>query len=126
MKTPVAFLWTTPRHPLTTQQWEGAVNRLFHEIAGQLGSFEARRIFTQCARPLTKRDKQLNENATLLWEYINMPRRSIRQLATRLAKENGIDQRALEKKIERAVKNKKVRAYLRESIFQISSEYPTF
>jgi hypothetical protein len=99
---------------------EEVADFLFRDIARQHGSFEARRIFAQCAKPLTKRDKQLHENSELLWKYINMPKRSIRQLAARLAKENGTDQRALEKKIERAVKNKKVRAYLEQILFEIN------
>ncbi len=122
LQAPDFILPIPPEHPLTVEQWAGTVDFLFWEVAGQIGSFEARRIFTQCAKPLTKRDRQLHENSELLWKYINMPKRSIRQLATRLAKENGTDQRALEKKIERAVKNKKVRAYLEQILFEINSE----
>jgi hypothetical protein len=112
--------------PTTIEQCQAQADCLFSEIAGQHGSFEARRIFAQCAKPLTKLDKRLHENCRLLWEYINMPKRNIRQLAIRLAKENGTDQRALEKKIERAVKNKKVRAYLQEIMFELTSEATTF
>jgi hypothetical protein len=113
-------LWMSPGLPPTTEQFEQIADFLFWEIARQHGSFEARRIFTQCAKPLTKRDRGLHENSELLWKYNNMPKRSIRQLAARLAKENGTDQRALEKKIERAIKSKKVRAYLEQILFEIN------
>jgi hypothetical protein len=111
-----------PEYPLTVEEWAQAVDFLFRQVAGQIGSFEARRIFAQCAKPLTKRDRQLHENSELLWKYINMPKRSVRQLATRLAKEKNTDQRALEKKIARAVKNKKVRAYLEKILFEINGD----
>jgi hypothetical protein len=111
-----------PEHPLTVEQWAEAVDFLFWQVAGQIGSLEARRIFAQCAKPLKKRDRQLLENSELLWKYINMPKRNIRQLATRLAKEKNTDQRALEKKIARAVKNKKVRAYLEQALFEINGD----
>ena len=110
----------TPGHPLTVEEWAETVDRFFRLVAGQIGSLDARRIFTQCAKPLTKRDRQLHENSELLWKYVNMPKRSIRQLATRLAKEKNTDRRALEKKIARAVKNKKVRAYLRQVLLQMN------
>jgi hypothetical protein len=96
----------------TIEQCEWLANFAFWQIARQRGSFEARRIFTQCVKPITKRDEQLEANARLLWEYINMPKRSIRRLAVRIAKETGDDDRVVEKRIERAVKSKKVRAYL--------------
>ena len=102
------------------QQWEEIANSLFREIAGQHGSFEARRIFAQCAKPLTKRDRQLHENSELLWKYFTMPKRNIRQLAARLARENGTDRSALETKIGRAIKSKKVRAYLEQILLEIN------
>jgi hypothetical protein len=112
----------TPGHPLTVEEWAETVDRFFRLVAGQIGSLDARRIFTQCAKSLTKRDRQLHENSELLWKYVTMPKRNIRQLATRLAKEKNIDQRALEKRIARAVKNKKVRACLEQILFEINGD----
>jgi hypothetical protein len=111
--------------PATIKQSEELADALFCEIVGQHGSFEARRIFSRLARSLTKRDRQLEAKAMLLWKYLNMPKRNIRQLAIRLAK--GADHRALEKRIERAVKDKKVRAYLQNDLFEIlGNDAPTF
>jgi hypothetical protein len=123
LRVPDFILTLSSEYPfMTVEQWTETVDFLFEQVAGQIGSFDARRIFTRCAKPLTKRDRQLHENSELLWKYINMPKRSIRQLATRLAKEKNTDQRALEKKIERAVKNKKVRAYLEQVLFEINGD----
>jgi|SRR5215831_3156356 len=108
--------------PATIKQCEDLANFLFSEIVRQRGSFEARRIFSQCARPPTKRERQLHENALLVWKYLNMRQKSIRQLAIHLAKENGADPRTIEKKIQRAVKSKRVAEYIFHVLFEITGE----
>jgi hypothetical protein len=104
----------------TIAQCELLATFVFWEIADKHTSLEARRIFAAvCGKPPTRREEQLNSNAELLWQYLKMPRRNIHQLATRIAKETGDDPRALEKKIERAVKSKKVRGYLERTLIEV-------
>jgi hypothetical protein len=103
--------------PTTIEQCEGLVEFVFWQIAGRHGEIEARRIFARCATPLTKSEKRLKNNALLLWQYIAMPKRNISQLATLIAKETGDDRGTLAKRIERAIKSKKVRAYLKRDFY---------
>jgi hypothetical protein len=83
------------------------------------GEDEARRIFSPYGRPRTKREKSLEENALLYLEYcvegVKRKRKpNVRQLAVRLAKEKNTDPGAMERKIWRAIKSKKVHRYLSE------------
>jgi hypothetical protein len=106
--------------PATIEEWLARAQCLFAEIKAQHGSLEARRIFTQCAKkPPTSTDKKRRANAELVWGYLNMPKPNMRQLAIRLAKKSGEDHRNIEKRIERARNNKRVRAYIKQTLFEI-------
>jgi hypothetical protein len=98
---------------------EQFIKRVFEAVVKHYGEDEARRIFGPYGRPRTKREKSLEENALLWAEYcferLKTKRKpNIRQLAVRLAKEKNTDPGAMERKIWRAIKNKKVHRYLME------------
>jgi hypothetical protein len=93
-------------------------------LAGKLGQYDARRIFTKYAKPITKREAQLNSAAMDLWRHITMkPKRNLTKLARQLAREDGIDEGAIAQRLWRALNpktayGKRVREYLREELFE--------
>jgi hypothetical protein len=74
----------------TIKDCEKLAKIVFDLIAEQYGTIEARRIFSLYAKPLTKRDKTMDRNVSLLLRFLGMkPRRSATRLARQLAKEAG-------------------------------------
>jgi hypothetical protein len=107
---------------ISIKQYEERATFLFQAIMEDHGSFEARRIFARCAKPPTKRERQLHANALLVWRLMHMPKNNIRQLAVLLAKENGTDPRSLEKQIERALKNNRVAEYIFKTLSEVGTK----
>jgi hypothetical protein len=102
---------------------EEYVKRLFECVVKFQGEDVARRIFGPYGRPRTKRQIKLQNDAALLGEYYleclyaeeSKGKPNVRKLARRLAKENNTDPGALERKIWRVIKDKKVRRYMLEA-----------
>jgi rRNA maturation protein Nop10 len=95
------------------------IKRVFEAVVKHYGEDEARRIFGPYGKQRTKREKNLENNALLFTEYLyervqSKGKPNVRKLARRLANENNTDPVAMERKIWRAIKSKKVRQYLLE------------
>ena len=98
---------------------EQYIKRVFEAVVKHYGDDQARRIFGPYGKPRTKREKSLEENAILFVEYCfesveTGGKPNVRQLALRLAKERNTDPVAMERKIWRAIKDKKVHRYVQE------------
>jgi hypothetical protein len=101
---------------------EQYIKRVFEAVVKHYGEDEARRIFGPYGKPRTKREKRLEENTILFMEYCietceakkSNRKPNVHQLALRLAKENNTDPVAMERKIWRAIRDKKVHRYLQE------------
>jgi hypothetical protein len=107
------------------EECEALTEALFDKLTEYLGQYEARRIFNKYAPAITKREAQLEKSAGLLFRYIYMrPKRGdVAKLVRQLAREDGSDKDAITQSIWRAVNTKtaygkKVRAYLREEMFE--------
>jgi hypothetical protein len=108
--------------PEDTSPCEQFVEQVFDAVVKHYGEDEARRIFGPYGKPRTKRQKNIEDNAVLAGEYFleclyaEQAKRkpNVRKLARRLAKEGNIDPIAMEQRIWRAIKDEKVRRYLRE------------
>jgi predicted nucleotidyltransferase component of viral defense system len=89
----------------TIDEYSIIVWLLFEEIKEHYGEDEARRLFDSFrALHLTKRQIKFREDQKLLWQYFAMePKPNVRRLAARLAKERGISEEAMERKIWRVV-----------------------
>jgi hypothetical protein len=106
------------------EECEALTEVLFDKLTEDLGQYEARRIFNKYAPAITKREAQLEKSARLLLSYLYMkPKRSVAKLVRELARGDGSDKDAITQSIWRAVNTKtaygkKVRAYLREEMFE--------
>jgi hypothetical protein len=116
-------------NPDDVKSCEEVVQQLFDCIAKSHGIDEARRIFEPHGRPLTKREIQLRKDALLLFGYYREcveakksgRKPNVRQLALRLSKIRNTDPVALERKIWRALKDKKLQqwsTFLREHLLE--------
>jgi hypothetical protein len=108
--------------PQNPSECELYIKQVFGAVVKHYGEDEARRIFGPYGRQRTKRQIKLENDAALLMDYHyeclmaekSKHKPSVRRLALRLAKENNIDPIAMERKIWRVIKDKKVRQYLLE------------
>jgi hypothetical protein len=107
------------------KEWENLTEYFFDILADYLGQYDARCIFNKFAKPVTKREAQLQKSAGLLFRYIYMkPKRGdVAKLVRQLAREDGIDKDAITQSLWRALNTKtpygkKVRAYLREELHE--------
>jgi hypothetical protein len=110
--------------PPSTEDWEKLVEALFGVLRGQTGQHEARRIFTKYAKPVTKREAQIEKASRILWRYITMkPKRNVALLTRQIAEEDDRDLDAIGRAVWRALNakedfGKRVRDYLREELHE--------
>ena len=110
--------------PPSTEDWEKLVEALFGVLRERTGQHEARRIFTKYAKPVTKRETQIEKASEILWQYITMkPKRNAALLTRQLAEKDDRDLDAIGRAVWRAINakeyfGKKVRRYLREELHE--------
>ena len=114
------------------KDWDTLTEVFFDELAERAGQYEARRIFNKHARPITKREAQIEGSARLLLRYITMkPKRNLSKLAREMAAEEDVDEAAIAQRLWRALNRKtaygkKVREYLREDLLERGITVQTF
>jgi hypothetical protein len=70
-------------------KWFFAAAKLFHEMQGEVGLAEARRVFTMIGTPATAKQRAIIKNMELLAHYDTMmPKSNVQQLARQLAEKN--------------------------------------
>jgi hypothetical protein len=70
-------------------RWFFAAAKLFHEMQGEIGLAEARRVFAMIGMPATAKQRAINKNMELLALYDTMmPKSNVQQLARQLAEKN--------------------------------------